>query len=66
MGAGRRDEGAACDLGGVGERGDDVPGDVVEREVTAQGLVTTAPNFWAWMDARVVRSWPEMPVGKPR
>ena len=35
-------------------------------DVTAHGLVMTAPNFWAWIDARVARSCPEMPVGKPR
>ena len=27
---------------------------------------TRTPNFCAWIEARSARSWPEIPVGKPR
>ena len=34
-------------------------------DVTAHGLVMTAPNFWAWIEACDVRSWPAMPSREP-
>ena len=33
---------------------------------TAIGIMTSAPNFCAWVKARPASAWPEIPVGKPR
>ena len=35
-------------------------------DLAVHGLVMSSPNFWAWIEARFARSWPEMPVGNPR
>ena len=66
VGAGGGDEGAAGDLRAVGQAWRRGGRRRRRSDCTPHGLVNTAPNFWAWIEARAARSWPEMPVGKPR